>query len=243
MSPNVPIMIARLAFSLGVVLALFLGNAVHAYVVQTPQTLQQQIQSADIIVRGQIARVDQQLYESQSKGGESRICGTNYTINALEIYKGEVPEVFDFAVHTSAIGPFFRPLVVGDELLLLLSSESQDFDPESPEWGADELARGPSQTSCLGRLSRRRTASNTEGALLIHEERVPEGSDAERWIHYQRNITLLPHSLRKASRPSSQTTPEARQGQTFMRMVHWDQAKELILGMIKGRVCMSARPN
>jgi hypothetical protein len=193
--------------------------AAHAITFQMKQPLWKSIAGADVVVSARVMAVSKQLAPEASSRG---YCGTNYEMETLVAFKGNLHQRFTFSAYGAWIALPFYEVAVGDEVLLLLTqAEGNDF-PNSGV-AADVIHEPPSvaqQLACERKLSKWKLSRADESAFLL----VPrKSSSAEQslWIAFARSRTLMPSGAAAKEMPFD----EACQGEwcqkDLRRMVPW----------------------
>lgn len=176
-----------------VLLAVFALQCRHdakAVVVVEPQTLQESVRDAELVVRGTVVAISTETY---TEGIEQLPCGSNYSVQVLETYKGPRRAQVDFAAYSTPLALPFRRVQKGDELLLLLSYNSSLSDPMHREVPDLLLAKpADAKRECLSRLSRVRPSDLGERAFLLESIREPSGQAVSVWLTFMRSRTLMP---------------------------------------------------
>lgn len=177
-----------------------LPRSSQAIVANEPQDLRQSVLEAALVVRGRVERISRQDYTTETG---NRYCGTNYSVQVLETYKGLASPQVEFATYTSP-SPFpYREVREGEELLLLLRSTSEPLDPilrDKP----DVIAGKPSaaKMECLTRLSRNRLSGRRgHGAFVLERFRASASEGDYVWLTYVRSFTKISHHSGIDDRP------------------------------------------
>lgn len=194
----------------------------------TTRTLQEQIDMAEVVVLGRVRRIIVHTYTTETEDNALRSCGKTYSIETIDVYKGHIAPQFNFSTPSTPIGSFFRPVMVGDELLLLLEVET------TADSSAQEVGQANSDLifqdlqACETTFSKRRPAFDTEGAFLIQTEPAQGDKKARKWFHYQSNKTILPCEVSTTSRVSRELAPEAQGQLSTLRQVLWSRVEPLV---------------
>jgi hypothetical protein len=165
-----------------------------------PRDLQRSLDNADLVIRGRVLDVSRQTYDDGS--GSSTLCGTNYSVDVFETYKGESQSRISFSAYSDALPLPLREAQVGDEMLLLLRFHSRPFDPFHLE--VPDVVLGEPSTAkqeCINRLSRYSLSDFGEVAFLLERMREPGSSVESVWLTYMRTQTLMPNRPDMRYRP------------------------------------------
>jgi hypothetical protein len=200
--------------------------AAHAQGIVIKQLLRQSIAAAEVVVHARVMAISKQLVPEGSMRG---YCGTNYQMETLVAFKGELSQRFTLSAFGSEIALPFYEIAVGDELLLLLTqAEGNDF----PNSGVapDVIHPPPSpaqQLACSRKLSKWKLSRAQESGFLL----VPrKSSSAEQslWIAFARSRTIMPPVAAAKEMPYSEDCEGESCQRDLRRMVPWPLVEEEI---------------
>ena len=193
------------------------ANATGMY--HTPRPLEQSVAAAEVVVRARVLTISS---EAADEGSKREYCGTNFVMEAVQILKGKLPQRFTFSSYGPPHALPFYEVVVGDELLLLLSRSAGN---EFLSWNSasDVISEPPSraqQLTCARKLSNWKLSRADESAFLLVPRKSSSGEQAL-WIAFARSRTIMP----SAAAAREVTYDEACEGEQcqrdFRRVVPW----------------------
>lgn len=185
---------------------LALSTAAEARIISEPHTLQSKVQDADSVYQIRVSAVQEETFID---GQTARLCGTNYSVEILERFKGRDRRDLVFAAYSTPLVAEYEKVEAGMELLVLVSEVPRESDPYA-RVVPDVVLTPPSAAhrACLRRLSPIRLVSEREAAFLLYQPSTGNSESRQVWMVFALSATSMPKDPALDLKPLSESVPK-----------------------------------
>jgi hypothetical protein len=196
-----------------------LSMSAHAQDFHTRQPLWQSVAAANVVVHARVLATAKQLAPEGSSRG---YCGTNYEMEVLATFKGDLRQRFTLSAYGSWISLPFYEVAVGDELLLLLTQAEGNNFPNSGV--ARDVIHKPlspaQQLACSRKLSKWKLSRTNESGFLLVPRKSSSGEQSL-WFAFVGSRTLVPPVAAAKEIPFDEACEGEPCREVVRRMVPW----------------------
>jgi hypothetical protein len=190
------------------------------------EPMEWKVEHSDVVVRGRLVAVKQETY---TEDGLTRLCGTNFDLDLIERFKGNVAHRFRVSSVDSLLPVVssYKVPRAGQDLLVLAINSAEAIDPTVREsFDVDGTSVSTqAHRRCLQRLGPYYLAVPWESAFLVLDRSRRGARDNVTWLVFNCFFTSMPHDVVSMPLSQEKSTESQECGGLGEHIVPWSSVR------------------